>query len=728
MLRNNRPYRSVLGRKFLLRVILFSSLITLLSTGVQVGFDYESDVRTLQGELQQIESTYLESLKQSVWVSDTVQINMQLRGMVQLQGIEYAEVSADGARGWQAGANSTSKEIDKRYPLIWNYRGKAVNIGSLHVLGSYAHIYDRLLNRILLILASNAVKTFLVSGFILFLFQILVARHLQSLAVHTLALDSATYRPHTFSGRKGPHDELDNLSHAFNRMSERLVASHERLQRQACIVDRMSDAVVVMRQSGKISDLNPAAVSLFGFEVKDVLNKDWSVLRDPYYREPKLETLLETIGSVGSWHGRLHFYSTHDKAITCEAAVVKLPDDNATEMSLVAVCRDLTERQLIERKLQHAERLESVGKLTGGVAHDFNNLLTVVMTNLELLAERLDKNTKEMDLLLPVLEAAERGRTLTADLLAFSRRQALDPVVVDLNREIPRIMRLLERTLGENYRIETVLGGGLWRTKIDLTRLEAALINLAVNARDAMPTGGRLTIETANAFLDGDYARDHGEVVRGRYVQVTVTDTGVGMSADTQSHAFEPFYTTKSVGRGTGLGLSSVHGFVKQSGGHIKLYSEEGKGTAVKIYLPRTDDELQQAIDGNRSISVEVPGLTVLLVEDNDLVRGATTEALRELGLSVIVAGTVEEAMAAVCSDEHFDLLLSDVVLQGETNGPALARQVLAIRPGIPVLYMSGYSENAIVHNGVLKDGVKVLNKPFRLAQLALAVREAVED
>jgi signal transduction histidine kinase/ActR/RegA family two-component response regulator len=393
----------------------------------------------------------------------------------------------------------------------------------------------------------------------------------------------------------------------------------------------------------------------------------------------------------------------------------------------------MASRAAAENQVRQMQKMEAVGQLTGGIAHDFNNMLAVVIGNLNLIQRRLAQSeakggdAKITNFVESALEGANRAAALTGRLLAFSRQQPLQPEPIDPNRLVTGMSDLLGRTLGETITVETVLGAGVWRTQADATQLESALVNLAVNARDAMPDGGRLTIETANAYLDSDYAAAEG-AKPGQYVMIAVTDTGCGMTREVIDRALEPFFTTKPVGKGTGLGLSQVYGFVRQSGGHLKIYSEPGQGTTVKIYLPRLF-AAEAPAEPTRVPAAAAPGdrRRVLLVEDDERVRAFTEEALRDLGYDVVAAESATDALARVANAPNVDLLLTDVVMP-ETNGRELAEQVLKLRPGLPVLYMTGFTRNAVVHNGVLDPGVNFMAKPFTVDQLAAKVREALDQ
>jgi CheY-like chemotaxis protein len=381
-----------------------------------------------------------------------------------------------------------------------------------------------------------------------------------------------------------------------------------------------------------------------------------------------------------------------------------------------------------------AEKMEAIGQLTGGVAHDFNNLLTIVIGNLETaqrhlgdlaggVASRLKRSLDN------AMRGAQRAATLTQRLLAFSRQQPLDPKPLDINKFIAAEVEFLQRSLGEMIEIEAVGSAGAWPVEVDAHQLGAALLNLAVNARDAMPNGGKLTIETSNALLDQDYCSANPEVIPGQYVMIAVSDNGTGMTNDVVDRAFEPFFSTKGVGQGTGLGLSQVYGFIKQSKGHIKIYSEVGEGTTVKIYLPRLLQEVDRRDEEEQSAeAVEGPGHeTVLVVEDDRDVRAYLVEVLRDLNYRVLSAHDAVSALGLIKQgDMRIDLLLTDVVLPG-INGRQLAEQAQNRRPGLKVLFTTGYSRNAIVHQGRLDPGVAVIQKPITQEGLAARIRDLLD-
>ena len=406
----------------------------------------------------------------------------------------------------------------------------------------------------------------------------------------------------------------------------------------------------------------------------------------------------------------------------------------ANEMLERRVAEEVAKRAQAEESLRQSQKMEAIGHLTGGVAHDFNNLLTVIGGGVETLNRMLattplgQESGRITRSLTMIAQASERAATLTQRLLAFARRQTLDPKPVDANKLVSGMSELLRRTLGESISLETVLAGGLWRTLIDANQLENALLNLAVNARDAMPAGGKLTIETANAHLDDAYAAAHDDVAPGQYVMLVVSDTGTGMDRALLDRVFEPFFTTKDVGHGTGLGLSQVYGFIKQSNGHVKLYSEPGHGTAVKLYLPRLMSEPPPDLpERTQALIPTGRGETILVVEDEPAVREHSTATLRDLGYRVLAAEDARAALRVLQSEPAIELLFTDVGLPGGMTGRQLAEAARRLRPDLKVVYTTGYARNAIVHGGVLDPGTELLPKPFSYASLAAKIRAVLD-
>lgn len=510
------------------------------------------------------------------------------------------------------------------------------------------------------------------------------------------------------------------------RQAERALAESE--ARMRAVFDNAADGIVTIDESGIIDSFNPAAAKIFGYAPGGVVGKSVALLMPEPERsrhDGYVRRYLET--------GRGRVIGIGPREVTGLRADGSLfPMDLAvSEMRVngrrlfIGIARDISRRKETERRLQQAVKMEAVGQLTGGIAHDFNNLLTVILGNLELLEGHVRQDRPERKLLATARRAVDRGADLTRRLLAFSRRQALKPEATDVNALISEAIELLRRTLGEQVSIETALSDALWPAMVDGGQLESALLNLAINARDAMPGGGRLGIETVNVELDADYAARHADVVPGRYVSVAVSDTGSGMAPDVLARVFEPFFTTKAPGKGSGLGLSMVFGFVKQSGGHVNISSEVGRGTTVNLFLPRAET-VAAAHPSAPSLPTLSGSETVLIVEDDPDVRELAARHLQSLGYTVHAAADGPSALAQLSELEKIDLVFSDVVLPGGMNGRELAHEVQKRRPGTPVLHTSGYAETAVVQHGRLEAGVELIAKPYRKEDLARAVRQVL--
>jgi two-component system cell cycle sensor histidine kinase/response regulator CckA len=388
--------------------------------------------------------------------------------------------------------------------------------------------------------------------------------------------------------------------------------------------------------------------------------------------------------------------------------------------------RGEAERARLEESLAQAQKLESIGRLAGGVAHDFNNLLTVIGGNVSLALSDLGPDHPVRDYLVEGIRAVESAANLTRQLLTFSRKQVIDPRVINVNGVVSELEKMLRRLIGEDIDLQAMLDEGLGRTRVDVGQFEQILVNLAINARDAMPQGGKLTIETANVTIDEGYCRTHADAKPGRYVMLAVSDNGTGMDASVKEHVFEPFFTTKERGKGTGLGLAMVYGAVAQHGGHVEVYSEPGRGTTFKVYLPRVDDAVQSPVPAGKEIARR-GSETIWLVEDADPLRTLATRLLGRQGYRVQAFRDGGEALAALATfADPIHLLLTDVVMPG-MNGQTLAEQMWVVRPELKVLFTSGYTENVVVHHGVLKKGIHFLPKPYTPDVLADRVRRVLD-
>ena len=478
------------------------------------------------------------------------------------------------------------------------------------------------------------------------------------------------------------------------------------------------------RDSLQFLEVNDAAIANYGYSREEFLKMRLPDIRPPEEVARLMSVLDKGVGAYeqsSNWRHR----RKNGEVITVDIFTHEIAIEGHT--ARMAVVLDVTQRNIAEEQLRQAQKMEAIGQLTGGIAHDFNNLLAIIQGNIELVQERVKGDPKLAEMIDYALRASERGASLTKRLLAYSRQQPLAPKSVDIAVLLGGMTDLLRRALGETVEVKTHVAPGLWPTRIDPNELEHAMLNLAVNARDAMPNGGTLSIEAENTHLDGAYAEHNIEVKPGAYVVIAITDTGNGMSKEVIEHVFEPFYTTKPIGQGSGLGLSMVYGFVKQSGGHIKIYSEPGRGTTIRLYLPRI--AAQQDSDATAQDPVQATAHTgelILVVEDDPDVRKLVLGMVESLGYRTIAAVDGPSALEALERVGKIDLLFTDVVLPRGMNGAALAKVAQERQKGLKVLYMSGYTRNAILHNGALDEGVQLITKPFRKADLAQKLHEAL--
>ena len=495
------------------------------------------------------------------------------------------------------------------------------------------------------------------------------------------------------------------------------------------IIETALDAFVQMDESGRITDWNSQAEKIFGWSRSEAIGKRLAELIVPEQHRAAHRAGLEHFLFTGE--GRILGKRLEIEALRRDGREIKV-ELSITELKrrdgivFNGFIRDLTDKLAAEDRIRHAEKMEAVGQLTGGIAHDFNNILTVITGTIEILAEAVADKPQLAAITGMIDDAASRGAELTQHLLAFARKQPLQPRETDINTLVIDTAKLLRPTLGEQIEIESVFDGEACIATVDPNQLATALLNLALNARDAMPSGGKLILETGYAVLDDAYARSNEDVRPGRYALIAVSDTGVGIPPDILDKVFDPFFTSKGPGKGTGLGLSMVYGFVKQSAGHIKIYSEEGHGTTIKMYLPPGTGAAVAA----EPVAATVQGghETILVVEDDKLVRDYVLTQLHSLGYVTLDAANAAEALALVEAGRQFDLLFTDIIMPGAMNGRELADEIERRRPGMKVLYTSGYTENAIIHHGRLDTGVLLLAKPYRKSDLAGMIRKALGD
>lgn len=501
-------------------------------------------------------------------------------------------------------------------------------------------------------------------------------------------------------------------------------ALNQEIEERLRIFETSQDLILVTDPVGNLVQVSPSAMTVLGYEPAEMIGRS----AVEFIHADDLDSTREEMRAAR--RGRLmrnfeaRFVHKDGQAVT----LTWMGTWSEPVRRHFFVGRDLTEKRAAEAQFRQAQKMESIGQLTGGVAHDFNNILTVITGTIGILTEAVADRPQLAAIANMIDEAAERGASLTRHLLAFARKQPLQPREIDVNALVLETAKLLHPTLGEHIEISPLLAQDSWTALVDPNQLITAILNLALNARDAMPGGGKLTLETNNVYLDEGYASMHSEVSVGNYVMIAVSDTGSGIPAEHLEKVFDPFFTTKEVGKGTGLGLSMVFGFVKQSNGHIKIYSEQGHGTTVKIYLPRATGLHETAAELVASSSIQGGREVVLVVEDDALVRRYVITQVESLGYNALEAGNAAEALQVIDKTNTIDLLFTDVIMPGAMNGRQLVDEAVKRRPSLKILFTSGYTENAIVHHGRLDSGVLLLAKPYRLADLARMIRMALDS
>ena len=500
-------------------------------------------------------------------------------------------------------------------------------------------------------------------------------------------------------------------------------------QMARAIIDTALDAFIQLDDSGTVIGWSPKAEDMFGWSSQEIIGQQLSSFIIPIEnRDAHSERIAQFLrGADNGILGRRYESPSLRRDGTEFESEVSLTALRRRDGYIInGFIRDITEQVAAEERFRQTQKMESVGQLTGGIAHDFNNMLTVITGTIDILGDAVADKPQLSAIAKLISEAADRGAELTGHLLAFARKQPLQPRETDINVLMVSAEKLLRPTLGEHIEIETSLNRDVWSALVDPSQLSSALLNLAINARDAMPNRGKLMLETNNAVLDQAYAKTNADVHPGDYVLIAVSDTGDGIPIAIRDRIFEPFFTTKAVGKGTGLGLSMVYGFVKQSGGHIKVYSEEGHGTTFKIYLPRAGTEAEPVTVSSTVSQIEGGNETILIVEDDTLVRTSVTAQIQSLGYQTLSAANAAEALAIVDGGSQFDLLFTDVIMPGKMNGRQLAEEMVNRRMSLKVLFTSGYTENAIIHHGRLDPGVLLLAKPYRKQELARMLRRAL--
>lgn len=863
-------FNSRLAKKQLIFILLFSSLITLIGTFIQLLVEYRDDIEYIDMQLLQIKNSHLESLTNSLWSLNNKQIEIQLHNILNLRDIVYLEIVEKETILFSTQRPEMQNLRHVSYPMIFTKDGVDSTIGVLNAYASLSGVYQRMMKKIFLIFTTQALKTFIVSFFILYIIYRTVIQHLIKLSnfAQTLSLDNLDSKFEINRIKSTNPDELDLLVDTLNHMRQRLnkdfevirqtkIALNENREQFKNLYENAPNVYFSIGMDGCIKRCNRRINDLLGCAVEDLIDRPFlslyedspagkdkarmllkrfqagesisdeelqmkkadgtpiwtsltvkaiqdeqgqtvehrSVIVDITYRKKAEEMLrnrelllneMGNIAKIGGWehdlvsrkstwtkttykiieikpgdripgpdehldyyppehrkilekayHSSIETGEQFDIEVQCNTAKGRLlwvrvlgrPEYvNGECVRMKGTIQDITEQKKVEVQLLQAQKMESVGRLAGGVAHDFNNMLSIIIGNAELILEEMDSANPHIANLREIYKAAERSANLTRQLLAFARKQIIAPKVLAVNTIMESMLNMLKRLIGEDIELIWLPSEKLWQVKMDPSQIDQILVNLCVNARDAIKGVGKIIIETDNITFNETYCSKHIGFIPGNYTMISFTDNGCGMDSKTLDTLYEPFFTTKKTGEGSGLGLATVYGIVKQNKGFINVYSEPGMGTTFKIYLPR-HYEIKEKKPKKATEQETVNGHeTILLVEDEKAILKMTTMMLKRLGYSVLTASTPDEAIGIVKNTNSckIDLLMTDVIMPG-MNGQELSKKLTCLYPSLKCLFMSGYTANVIAHRGILDKGVKFISKPFSKQDLAVKIRELLD-
>jgi PAS domain S-box-containing protein len=741
--------RRSIARRLMITTALIGFLITLVTISIQAYFQYRSDIENIEAQFRQIGDSHLSSVSSVVWALDELLIKLNMTGLLGLPAIEYLEVSSSGGARWVAGKKIDGEAIVRDFALTNLRSGIETKFASMRVEASLTRVYAGLVRHTLQSLLSTGLLIFCVIGAIYVLFRRTVTRHLDSLAGFAGAIDLDKEIPRFKLDRKKSNsnrDELDTVVDAINDMVQKVIETSEGLResegKYRASFDTAHDAIITTDAGGIIVNWNTAAENIFGYDRSEVIGQSVDLLGTAADKSKAERAGRKWYDGPSGRNGETVIETTALTSLDVEVHV-----DVSTsswivnnQKHLTITIRDVTRRKKAEEhqaslaeQLRQAQKMEAVGQLTGGIAHDFNNILAIVMGNLEIGIDMIGKESKAYEYFDMAMKGSERAATLTKRLLGFSRKESVETRVTLVNEFILDLKDLVERTLTSAISVETWLADDLWPVIINPHELEEALLNLAINARDAMPNGGLLTIETENKVLDDHYMKTHPGGMTGEFVMITVQDSGTGIDAEHLEKVFEPFFSTKETGKGTGLGLSMVYGFVQRSKGHIDIYSEVGEGTAFRIFLPRVTVELSSSSKKEEAVKPAPEGTeTILIVDDERSLLRVTEVFMASLGYKTHTAGNGREAMEIIDSEKPVDLVFSDVVMPGGIDGYHLANLAREKRPEIRILLTSGFTPKKKYNDfdrysfdQKLRDNL--LTKPYNRYELAMALREALD-
>ncbi len=744
------PVKNRLASRLAIYILFFSSFMTIVSAAYQTYAEFRKDVRNIETGLDQIERIYLKNIVEELWTYDLNTLKTSLQGILQFPDVKHVEITTVKGDKIFEGDLPKGRMVQKDISLSREHRGSMIELGMLTITASLEGIYQQMSERALMILITQGFHVFLVSALVFSLFYFFIGKPLRSLALYTSSLDMNTLdQPIDLKRKTKRNDELDQVADALNGMRERMMSGYLELRQSE---SALRESEIKFRQLAE----NIPEVFWLGssdwqqvFYISPAYEKIWGKTPESLYQSPmswfesihpedraKLADLFPII-----WQPPFSPFIFPEYRIIRPDETIRwilarafsVFDETGALQRVAGIAEDITERKqgeavkdTLQSQLLQAQKMESIGRLAGGVAHDFNNMLGVILGYTELALEQAMDNAALQDSLREIQRAAGRSADITRQLLAFARKQTIDPRILNLNETVESMLRMLRRLIGEDINLSFVPGKNCFPVKMDPSQIDQILANLCINSRDAIAQEGCITIETGGVSFDSAYCEDHPGFSPGTFTLLAVSDNGSGMEKETLSNVFEPFFTTKTPDKGTGLGLATVYGIVKQNNGFINVYSEPEKGTTFRIYLPSCQKEDisagKMAAMGWESKDNE----TILLVEDEPSILKIATIMLQRMGYTVLTADSPKSALElAQNHNEKIHLLITDVIMP-EMNGRALAQQLISIHPDIKCLFMSGYTANIIAHHGVLEEGVYFIQKPFSREELAGKTREAL--
>ncbi len=734
---------SPISQRLILYLVLCSSAITLIISAFQLYRGYQSDISIIESQFEEIEVVHLKGVTASLWHFNIEELKTLIGGMKLLGEVSYVSVKDRNKLLLVAGEIPEANSMSHTYPLVYDDRGTDREIGQMEVIVSLRNTYQRLLDRIVIILIGNTIKTALVVTFMILIFHFIVIRHLIRITNYLSDIDLVVSHKSLVLNRNNnsavQKDELSQMVNSINEMSERTERAFSLVQiaeqRTRNFAESSSDWFWEMDTDLRFTYLSKQFEDTTKLKITDMIGtRRWE---RPSQRG-KSELWANHKADMEAERPFRNFeYSTlleNGKIIQFSISGVPVFDANGIFTGYHGSTTDITHRKSLEEQVRRSQKMKAVGQLTGGIAHDFNNILAIVLGNLQILEFELPDDEKALDRIEKAKKGAQRGAEIARKLLGFSGTDTGDVSVISVNDFIENLEDLISKSLTASINVETDLAGNLWRVELNSGDLEDVILNLSLNARDAMPEGGTLYIETKNKTLDEEYFHRNPEGQPGEYVMISVSDTGEGMSQKIQEKVFEPFFTTKEQGKGTGLGLSMVYGFIQRFNGHVKIYSEIGKGTTFRLYLPRAINPIQGEIDTEFDmVNLPMGKEKILVVDDESDLLEIAIFYLNELGYETITAENGKQAMEILRHTNNVDLLFSDVVMPGGLDGFQLASAAHELNPNLKVLCTSGFTKRQADFDQsedeyLIKLNNSLLSKPYNKEELAYAIQRTLTE